>query len=36
MTPGNFGNGTFTITTFYTQTTEPQAKPVSATVPAKR
>ena len=36
MTPGTSVTGAFTITTFYTQTTEPQAKPVSATVPAKR
>lgn len=37
MTPGTSVTGTFTITTFYSQAQEaPQAKPVSATVPAKR
>jgi type IV pilus assembly protein PilO len=37
MTPGTSVTGTFTITTFYTQAKEAaQAKPVSATVPAKR
>jgi type IV pilus assembly protein PilO len=34
MTPGTSVTGTFTITTFYTQSTTAQAKPVSA--PAKR
>jgi type IV pilus assembly protein PilO len=37
MTPGTSVTGTFTITTFYSQAQETaQAKPVSATVPAKR
>lgn len=36
VTPGTSVTGAFTITTFYTQATVPQAKPVSATVPAKR
>ena len=36
MTPGTSVTGSFTITTFYTQNTEAQAKPVSATVPVKR
>src|SRR5215472_8806181 len=36
MTPGTSVTGTFTITTFYTQETTAQTKPVSASVPAKR
>src|ERR1700722_4843018 len=36
MTPGTSVTGTFTITTFYTQAAEAQAKPVSATAPIKR
>jgi type IV pilus assembly protein PilO len=36
MTPGSSVSGTFTITTFYTQTTEAQPKTVSAPVPARR
>lgn len=36
MTPGTSVTGTFTITTFYTQAAQAQAKTVSATAPAKR
>lgn len=35
MTPGTSVTGTFTITTFYTQEAQAQAKTVSATAPAK-
>ena len=35
MTPGTSVTGTFTITTFYTQAAQAQAKTVSATAPAK-
>ena len=36
MTPGTSVTGTFTITTFFTQAAEAQAKPVSAPAPARR
>jgi type IV pilus assembly protein PilO len=36
MNPGTSVNGTFTITTFFTQPAPAQATPVSATVPARR
>lgn len=36
MTPGTSVTGTFTITTFYTQAAEAQAKTVSAPAPARR
>lgn len=36
MTPGTSVNGSFTITTFFTQAAPAQATPVSATVPVRR
>jgi type IV pilus assembly protein PilO len=36
ITPGSSVTGTFTITTFFTQAAEVQAKPVSAPAPARR
>lgn len=36
MTPGTSVTGTFTITTFFTQAAEAQAKPVSTPAPVKR